>query len=169
MSEIQNDEFSRRDFLQLGVTVTAGVVLPSVLAACGGGGGEGSNPGPTETFKEPLNIQSVNKLLDVTIILSYLTIPFNGTIVTLRNMFGSIPAPTLRMSVGDTLRIKIINKLPPNPPVSATGTPVDIPPTWILSAPTTRNAAMLRLPAAPIPASPALTSPLGAIRSTSPG
>ncbi|MEO6566138.1 MAG: multicopper oxidase domain-containing protein [Casimicrobiaceae bacterium] len=116
MTELHNDELSRRDFLQLGVTVTAGVVLPSVLAACGGGGGEGSNPGPTETFKEPLNIQSANKLLDVTIILSYLTIPFNGTIVTLRNMFGSIPAPTLRMSVGDTLRIKIINRLPTNPP-----------------------------------------------------
>ena len=39
----------------------------------------------------------VNGVLDVTIILSYLTIPFNGTIVTLRNMFGSIPAPTLRV------------------------------------------------------------------------
>jgi len=116
MTDLQNDEISRRGFLQLGVTVTAGVVLPSVLAACGGGGGEGSNPGPTETFKEPLNIQSANQLLDVTIILSYLTIPFNGTIVTLRNMFGSIPAPTLRMRVGDKLRIKIINKLPPNPP-----------------------------------------------------
>jgi FtsP/CotA-like multicopper oxidase with cupredoxin domain len=31
-------------------------------------------------------------------------------------MFGTIPGPTLRVNVGDKLRIKIVNKLPPNPP-----------------------------------------------------
>ena len=29
-------------------------------------------------------------------------------------MFGSIPAPTLRVNVGDTLRILVDNRLPPN-------------------------------------------------------
>lgn len=115
MSETQLTELSRRDFLRLGVTITAGLVVPPVVSSCGGGG-DGTYTGPKETFVEPLDIQSVNGLLDVTIIVSYVTMPFQGTIVTLRNMFGTIPAPTLRMNVGDKLRIKIINKLPPNPP-----------------------------------------------------
>ncbi len=38
------------------------------LTACGGGGGDGSYVGPTETFVEPLDIQSVNGVLDVTIV-----------------------------------------------------------------------------------------------------
>ncbi len=115
MSETQRDELSRRDFLRLGVTITAGLLVPPVVSSCGGGG-DGTYPGPKETFVEPLDIQSVSGLLDVTVIISYVTMPFQGTIVTLRNMFGTIPAPTLRMNVGDKLRIKIINKLPPNPP-----------------------------------------------------
>jgi FtsP/CotA-like multicopper oxidase with cupredoxin domain len=121
MSEIQNDEISRRDFLQLGVTIAAGVIVPPVLTACGGGGdGSDTYTGPKETFVNPLDIKSVNGVLDVTIIVSYVTMPFQGTIVTLRNMFGTIPAPTLRVHVGDKLRIKIINRLPPNPKVPET-------------------------------------------------
>ena len=114
MRETPPDEPSRRDFLRLGVTIAAGLVVPPVVSSCGGG--DDTYTGPKETFVEPLNIQSANGLLDVTIIISYVTMPFQGTIVTLRNMFGTIPAPTLRMNVGDKLRIKIINKLPPNPP-----------------------------------------------------
>ncbi|MEO8754833.1 MAG: multicopper oxidase domain-containing protein, partial [Casimicrobiaceae bacterium] len=116
MSPEQISAVSRRDFLQLGVTIAAGVVVPPVLSACGGGGGDDKPIGPKETFVEPLDIQSVNGRLDVTIIIAYVTMPFQGTIVTLRNMYGTIPAPTLRMNVGDLLRIKIVNKLPPNPP-----------------------------------------------------
>ena len=121
MSESMHEEINRRDFLKLGVSITAGVVVPPVLTACGGGGDGGSN-GPTETFVEPLNIQSVNGVLDVTLVLSYLTTklfnPATGKdeTVTLRNMFGTIPAPTLRMRVGDLLRIKVFNNFPPNPP-----------------------------------------------------
>ena len=110
---------SRRDFLKLGVTVTAGAVVPPMLAACGGG--DSSYVPPNETFVEPLNIQSVNGVLDVTLVLSYLTTtlpnPTTGKrdAVTLRNMYGTIPAPTLRMRVGDLLRIKVFNNLPANP------------------------------------------------------
>ncbi len=120
MLETLREAINRRDFLKLGVSVTAGVVVPPALTACGGGG-DGGSSGPTETFVEPLNIQSVNGVLDVTIVLSYLTTTlFNpdtgkNQSVTLRNMFGTIPAPTLRMRVGDLLRIKIVNSLPPNP------------------------------------------------------
>src|SRR5262245_39625354 len=47
-------------------------------------------------------------------------------------------------------------KVAPSPLVSG-GTPTAVPPNWMLSAPMTFCAAMLILPAAPIPASPALT------------
>lgn len=120
MSETLHEEVSRRDFLKLGVSITAGAIVPPVLSACGGGG-DGS-PAQAETFVEPVNIQSVNGVLDVTLVLSYLTTmlpnPTTNTMqqVTLRNMFGSIPAPTLRLRVGDVLRIKVFNNLPPNPP-----------------------------------------------------
>lgn len=127
MSEIQREEINRRNFLKLGVTITAGVVVPSVLTACGGG----DSGGTKETFVEPLNIQAVNGVLDVTIGLSYLTTTLPDPVVigqnnavTLRNMFGSIPAPTLRLRVGELLRIKIVNNLPPNPPF-----PPPLPPT----------------------------------------
>jgi FtsP/CotA-like multicopper oxidase with cupredoxin domain len=106
---------TRREFLQLGVTVTAGVIVPPLLASCGGGG-DSTYTGPLETFVNPLDIQSKDGLLDITIFVSYLTMQFQGQTVTLRNMFGTLPAPTLRLNVGDTLRVKIVNKLPPNPP-----------------------------------------------------
>jgi FtsP/CotA-like multicopper oxidase with cupredoxin domain len=115
MAETKHSEYTRRDFLRLGVTITAGTVVPALLSACGGGGDDGPAP-PTETFVEPLTIQSKNGVLDVTLVLSYLTTTLNGTPVTLRNMFGTIPAPTLRVNVGDLLRIKVFNNLPPNPP-----------------------------------------------------
>ncbi len=111
----------RRDFLRLGVTVTAGVVAAPLVSSCGGGG-DSQSPYPEQTFVQPLDIQSSNGLLDVTLVLSYLdTTLFNPTTnkdqqVHLRNMFGTIPAPTLRLKVGDTLRIKVFNNLPPNPP-----------------------------------------------------
>ncbi len=119
MSGISQKQVSRRNFLQLGVSITAGAVVPPILSACGGG--DSSYMPPQETFVEPLTIQSQNGVLDVTLVLSYLTttLPLgpNGAPqnVKLRNMFGSIPAPTLRLNVGDLLRIKVFNNLPQNP------------------------------------------------------
>ncbi|MFO1396405.1 MAG: multicopper oxidase domain-containing protein [Burkholderiales bacterium] len=118
MHEMYVEDPQRRELLKLGIGITAGAIVPPLVAGCGGGGGSDEPVGPKETFVQPLDIQSKNGVLDVTIIVSYVTMPFQGTIVTLRNMFGTIPAPTLRVNVGDTLRIKIVNKLPPNvPPV----------------------------------------------------
>ena len=114
MSAIDVDEPARRDFLRMGVTITAGLVVPAALPGCNGGG-DAYVP-PAETFVEPLTIRSVNGVLDVTLVIAYLTTVLDGTTVTLRNFFGTIPAPTLRVGVGDTLRIKVVNNLPPNPP-----------------------------------------------------
>ncbi|MEP7328082.1 MAG: multicopper oxidase domain-containing protein, partial [Betaproteobacteria bacterium] len=126
MSDVMLDEPARRDFLKLGVAITTGVIVPPILSACGGGDGDSGYKPPTETFFEPLNIQSVNGVLDVTLNIAYVTstitnIPPGATTpvttkVKLRNMYGTLPAPTLRMNVGDKLRIRVVNLLPVNPP-----------------------------------------------------
>ena len=111
---------SRRDFLRLSVTVAAGLTVPPLLSGCNGDG-DNQPAGPTETFVQPMDIRSERGVLDVTLALSYLTTtlfnPATGKdqLVTLRSMFGSIPAPTLRLRVGELLRIKVVNNLPPNP------------------------------------------------------
>ena len=69
-----------------------------------------------ETFVEPTTLASVHGELDVTLTLAYVDTMLDGKPVQLRTMFGSIPAPTLRVDVGDRLRISVINQLPPNPP-----------------------------------------------------
>ena len=132
MADRTYKHFSRREFMKLGVSVTAGVVVPPILTACGGG--DSSYMPPKETFVEPLTIASSKGVLDVTLVLSYLTTtlfnPVTGKnqTVTLRNMYGTIPAPTLRVRVGDLLRIKVINNLPANP----TYPPVNpVPPTTL--------------------------------------
>ncbi len=124
MSEIQREENKRRDLLKLGLAITTGAVVPPVLTACGGGNGDAGAGYPVQTFVEPLNIQSVNGVLDVTLVLSYLntTLPDpvvagQRNVVSLRNMYGSIPAPTLRLRVGELLRIKVVNRLPPTRPI----------------------------------------------------
>jgi FtsP/CotA-like multicopper oxidase with cupredoxin domain len=106
---------SRRNFLHLGCTLAAGTILPAGLYGCGGGGSGGASL-PGETFTEPQLLESVNGLLDLTLILAYTTTTINGKAVTVRTMNSSIPAPTLRINAGDTLRIKVINQLPANPP-----------------------------------------------------
>jgi FtsP/CotA-like multicopper oxidase with cupredoxin domain len=130
MAERHLDAISRRDFLQLGMTVATGAIVPPMLAACGGSGGDTAPPvaQAVETFVEPPAIKSVDGLLDLTLVLSMRTTQLpNQTdgkppvTVSLRSMrvpdlSGAFPAPTLRVRVGDVLRIKVINDLPPNPP-----------------------------------------------------
>src|SRR5207249_7891273 len=111
MSEYQ---YSRRDFLRLGWTVGAGLVLPGGLYGCGGGG-ESVAAAPAETLVEPPTLKSIDGVLDITLQLAYLSTMLNSKAVTLRSMNSHIPAPTLRIGVGDTLRIKVVNQLPANP------------------------------------------------------
>lgn len=117
---------SRRDFLQLGFSLTAGLALPPLLSSCGGGNGGSASTGPTQTFVQPQVLQSTNGLLDVALSVSY----FDTTIgtanpavtqnVSLRayGVLGDQPVitgPTLIVNGGDTLRIQLNNALPPNP------------------------------------------------------
>jgi FtsP/CotA-like multicopper oxidase with cupredoxin domain len=102
---------SRRDFLRLGWAIGAGAILPAGLYGCGGGG----SVLPAETFAEPPLLESVDGRLDVTLTLAYADTTINGKPVRVRTMNSSIPAPTLRVNAGDTLRIKVVNQLPSNP------------------------------------------------------
>ncbi len=113
MSTTDNNDYSRRDFLRLSWTVAAGVALPPALYGCFGGDDSGT-PVPTETFVEPPVLASRNGQLEVTMTVAYLKTMLDGKEVNLRSLFGSIPAPTLRVDVGDTLRILVDNRLPPN-------------------------------------------------------
>ncbi len=96
------------------------MIVPVGLAGCGGGGsGEQAQVSlPGETFVEPTVLESVNGELEVTLQLAYVSRALNGKPVTLRAINGSIPAPTLRIRTGDTLRVEVANRLPPNPPSS---------------------------------------------------
>jgi FtsP/CotA-like multicopper oxidase with cupredoxin domain len=125
MKLVKQKSVNRRDFLQLGVTVAAGVTLPPILTACGGGGDSGSNA-PKQTFVQPQVLESVNGLLDVALTVSYLntTIGTSDPAVTQNvslRAYGIsggqavISAPTLVVRPGDRLRINLNNALPPNP------------------------------------------------------
>jgi FtsP/CotA-like multicopper oxidase with cupredoxin domain len=116
MSKASKTEYSRRDFLRLGWSIGAGFALPATLSGCIGGGDDSEAALPAETFLEPLRLQSLDGRLDVTLQLSYLKTSLNGKAVTLRSMYASIPAPTMSLNAGDTLRVLVVNQLPANPP-----------------------------------------------------
>lgn len=115
MTPSPSRSYTRREFLRLTWTVGAGLALPPVLQGCSGAGG-GDPSAPPETFVEPSALASVDGRLDVTLNVDYLSTTLNGQAVRLRNMMGSIPAPTLRVHAGDTLRVRVVNQLPANAP-----------------------------------------------------
>lgn len=130
MKPANKNPVTRRDFLQLGVSLTAGLALPPLLSSCGGGGGDegGGSTGPIQTFVQPQVLQSANGLLDVSLSVSYLDTnigtanPAVTQNVSLRayGVLGGQPVitgPTLIVNTGDTLRIQLNNSLPPNPPI----------------------------------------------------
>jgi FtsP/CotA-like multicopper oxidase with cupredoxin domain len=117
MPSTKTNNFGRRDFLRLGWTLGAGLAVPLGFYGCSSGNsdGESNSPLPGETFVEPQTLASVRGELDVTLTLAYVDTMLDGKAARLRSMNGSIPAPTLRVDVGDRLRIKVVNQLPPNP------------------------------------------------------
>lgn len=102
-----------------------GLSVGSVLAGCGGG----SSTGPTlDTLPDPQMLAATNKLLSMDLNAQYasqtMTIALaqdpgypgaaKKIATSLRSFNGQYMAPTLVLNIGDTLRINLINKLPPN-------------------------------------------------------
>lgn len=129
MTEEAFPENARRDFLRYGVSIASGLAIPVGLTACEQGEG-GSNKTSKQTFLQPDLLEAKNGLLDVTLTISYFETQLSGADpnvhypVTLRAYgYGSQKAgycgPTLVVRGGDTLRIRLLNQLPENPPFRA--------------------------------------------------
>lgn len=119
-------EFSRRHFLRW-VAISAGGFVASQLTGCGDGS---SATSITPQLSEPPVLRSSNGLLSMDLVAAYTyqpmtlavdrnsnTYPSPKTSVdtALRRYSGSFPAPTLRVKPGDTIQIRLINRLPPSP------------------------------------------------------
>ncbi len=125
-SSDDEDEMGRRDFLRW-VAVSAGGVVATQLTACGGGSDSAS--ASSTTLAEPAVLRSSNGLVSMDLIAEYSsqsitlgnannsnTYPSEKTTVntTLRRYALGSPAPTLRVKPGDTIEIRLINRLPPS-------------------------------------------------------
>jgi FtsP/CotA-like multicopper oxidase with cupredoxin domain len=68
-----------------------------------------------EPLVEPEIRASVDGLLETTLRAQYAYRDVGGYRLFVRTYEGTVPGPTLRMKPGDTLRLTLINDLPPNP------------------------------------------------------
>jgi FtsP/CotA-like multicopper oxidase with cupredoxin domain len=66
-------------------------------------------------FCEPRVRRSIDGVLDTTLEARFALNCIGGTKVWTRTFEGTIPGPTLRVKPGDTMRIRLINNLPPVP------------------------------------------------------
>src|SRR3954469_20958962 len=71
-------------------------------------------PAMDQALVEPEVRRSVNGVLSTTLRVGYAYRQIGGVRLYVRSYEGGSPGPTLRMKPGDTLRIKLINDLPPN-------------------------------------------------------
>lgn len=122
-------ELERRNFLRW-VAVSAGGVVATQLAACGGGSSSDSASTSATTLIEPAVLRSSNGLVSLDLIAEYATQKItlgmadssntypsakNTVNTTLRRYTGAYPAPTLRVKPGDTIQVRLVNRLPPSP------------------------------------------------------
>jgi FtsP/CotA-like multicopper oxidase with cupredoxin domain len=69
---------------------------------------------PGAPLVEPEVRRSSNGVLETTLRMRYAWKHIGGYRLYMRTYEGTIPGPTLRVKPGDTLRIKLVNDLPPN-------------------------------------------------------
>jgi hypothetical protein len=127
MKNQNQEDLTRRQFLRYGVTVTSGIIVPSLFTACGG---SSSSVDPRQTFVQPQILVAKDGMLDITLTASY----FNTTLaasnqsttynVSLRayGYNGNSPSyagPTLSLRGGEKLRVKLVNSLPANAAIPA--------------------------------------------------
>ena len=126
MDNGNEQENARRQFLRYGLTIASGIVVPLSLTACEQNERERLKA-PVQTFVQPPMLEAKNGVLDVTLTISYFDTLISGAQpnerhpVSLR-AYGydaqraSFAGPSLVVRGGDTLRIRLLNQLPENPP-----------------------------------------------------
>lgn len=62
-------------------------------------------------LKEPVRVESVNGMLNVTLTLEEATLDLDGFSLRTRTFNGTLPGPTLVLSPGDVLNVKFVNLL----------------------------------------------------------
>src|SRR5262245_12696629 len=115
---------SRRGLLQAGLAI--GTLALGQRAALGQSGGAHVHmpelgvaklpvvPAMDEPLVEPEVRRSVNGVLSTSLRCAYAYRDIGGKRLYLRSYEGGSPGPTLRMKPGETLKIRLINDLPPN-------------------------------------------------------
>jgi FtsP/CotA-like multicopper oxidase with cupredoxin domain len=129
MTNGHDQENARRQFLRYGLTIASGIVVPLSLTSCEQNETERQKT-PVQSFVQPPLLEAKNGLLDVTLTISYFDTLISGAQpkdrhpVSLR-AYGydaqraGYAGPTLVVRGGDTLRIRLLNQLPENPPFRA--------------------------------------------------
>jgi FtsP/CotA-like multicopper oxidase with cupredoxin domain len=117
---------SRRAFVRTGAGLGAAWLLPGTPPLIVGVQAQTHSPAPAasdevwKSFKpgaplvEPEVRRSSNGVLETTLRMRYAWKDIGGYRLYMRTYEGTIPGPTLRVKPGDTLRIKLVNDLPPN-------------------------------------------------------
>jgi FtsP/CotA-like multicopper oxidase with cupredoxin domain len=113
---------SRRTFLNWG-TVLLGGTVAAPLAGCG-------HMNLSDTLREPSELLPTNGVLSLQLAAQYATDPLKVSAASVQSVYpapstnvdaamrrygSGLPAPTLRVKPGDTIRIKLVNALPPSP------------------------------------------------------
>lgn len=106
---------NRRDFLHTSWKLGVGAMLPTILAACGGGDGSDDHATTKETFIEPPRLVAQNGVLEYELRMAYADMQIDGKTARLRSYNAMLPAPTLQLRAGEKLRVRVVNDLPPNP------------------------------------------------------
>ncbi len=122
--------------------VGAAVALSRTMTGCGGGGSSSSETTTASSFPQPQVLRSSHGVLSLTLRAEVATNEILGPAAAPTTVGGAISAaskttvvgtitgptydgkltgPTLILDRGDTLKIKLVNDLPPNPPVTRTG------------------------------------------------
>ena len=114
---------SRREFLSWSLLAASGSVAAQ-LTGCGTSGDT------ADSLREPLTMRPVNGVISLDVVADYVSQPIALALASaapsypapvtvvdtaLRRYAGGFPAPTLRVRAGDSLRMRLINRLPASP------------------------------------------------------
>src|SRR5688572_33248494 len=69
---------------------------------------------PEVPFRNPAVIKSVDGVVDAELVAQYADNEIGGDPVSLRSYNGALVGPTLRLKPGETIKLRLGNRLPPN-------------------------------------------------------